>query len=300
MTQREYLEEINTKLMAELVKNEKALPPGFNRQRFCLNCISVIKDMLTDPKKVENLNGIDTESIVTTLIKGAYLGLDFFNGECYAIPYKGQIKFQTDYKGELKLCKKYSKNKIKDIFAKLVREGDEFYEEVDSGDQKIVYKPKPFSESPIKGVFAVVKYMDGSMMYETMSLAEVEKVRNTYSKAKNSQAWTDSYGEMVKKTCLRRLCKFIDLDFDSIEAMSAFRDGGDADFGQISTRSQKSSEILDVSAQIQQANQAQLPDHGQKPTVQQMTQSKQKQPVPNPADARPVELPYEAEEFVMG
>lgn len=53
-----------------------------------------------------------------------------------------------------------------------------------------------------------------------------------YSKAKDSQAWKSSTGEMYKKTVLRRLCKLIDLDFDNIEQQKAYEDGGDAVFNQ--------------------------------------------------------------------
>lgn len=66
-------------------------------------------------------------------------------------------------------------------------------------------------------------FKDGSMLYDTMGKEEIENVRNTYSKAANSQAWVSSTGEMYKKTVLRRLCKLIDLDFDNIEQMRAIR-----------------------------------------------------------------------------
>ena len=142
------------------------------------------------------------------------------------------LTFQTDYKGEIKLCKRYSKNKIKDIFAKVVRQGDFFMEEVDGGKQNVKYRPKPFSNEQMIGVFAIVVFEDGSMMYDTMSSEDIENVRNTYSKAKDSQAWKSSTGEMYKKTVLRRLCKLIDLDFDNIEQQKAYEDGGDAVFNQ--------------------------------------------------------------------
>ena len=175
---------------------------------------------------------MNPETIPVCLAKAAYLGLDFFNGECYAIPYGGNLSFQTDYKGEIKLCKRYSKNKIKDIFAKVVREGDEFSETIDSGRQNVYFKPIPFSDKEMVGAFAVVLFEDGSMMYDTMSKNDIENVRNTYSKAKDSQAWRSSTGEMYKKTVLRRLCKLIDLDFDNIEQAKAYEDGGDAVFNQ--------------------------------------------------------------------
>ena len=46
----------------------------------------------------------------------------------------------------------------------------------------------------------------------------------------NSTAWKCTKGEMYKKTVLRRLCKFVDLDFDNVDQMKAYEDGGDVDF----------------------------------------------------------------------
>lgn len=232
MTVEQWYGTIKTGLTKKLTENKEALPAGFNQQRFILNCITVIQDMMKDDKKKAQLEKINPETIPVCLAKAAYLGLDFFNGECYAIPYGGNLSFQTDYKGEIKLCKRYSKNKIKDIFAKVVRQGDFFMEEVDGGKQNVQYRPKPFSNEQMIGAFAIVVFEDGSMMYDTMSSEDIENVRNTYSKVKDSQAWKSSTGEMYKKTVLRRLCKLIDLDFDNIEQQKAYEDGGDVVFNQ--------------------------------------------------------------------
>ena len=206
MTVEQWYGTIKTGLTKKLTENKEALPAGFNQQRFILNCITVIQDMMKDDKKKAQLEKINPETIPVCLAEAAYLGLDFFNGECYAIPYGGNLCFRTDYNGEIKLCKRYSKNKIKDIFAKVVRQGDFFMEEVDGGKQNVQYRPKPFSNEPMIGAFAIVVFEDGSMMYDTMSSEEIENVR--------------------------RLCKLIDLDFDNIEQQKAYEDGGDVVFNQ--------------------------------------------------------------------
>lgn len=227
MTEKQYLSTVQEKIGSVLAGNTAALPKDFNRQRFELNCIAVMKS------KIKDWSGIKPETVAETFAKGAFLGLDFFNGECYAIPYKGDVEFQTDYKGEIKLCKKYSKNPIKDIYAKNVRQGDFFEEEIVNGNQTINFKPEPFSDKPIIGSFAVIVFKDGSMIYDTMSVAEMEGIRKNFSKAANSPAWTKTPGEMYKKTVLRRICKLIDLDFDSYEQQKAFEDGGDFDPGNV-------------------------------------------------------------------
>lgn len=218
-----YLVTIHEQLNTSLERQVEALPKDFNKQRFLQNCMTVLQDGQADFAKC------DPNSVVRTLLKGAFLGLDFFNGECYAIAYNDKVQFQTDYKGEVKLCKKYSSNPIKDIYAKVVREGDEFVENIENGQQTICFHPKAFNDGEVIGAFAVCLYKDGSMIYDTMTKKDIENTRKAFSKQANGKAWTNAYGEMCKKTVLRRLCKLIDLNFDTAEAMQAFEDGSEFD-----------------------------------------------------------------------
>lgn len=228
------LKQTNNMLATMLERESGALPKNFNPLRFKQNALAVLNDLDITKMKGQEFN------LARCLMKGAYLGLDFFNKECYVITYGGQPQFMTDYKGEEKLCKKYSINPIKDIYAKLVREGDFFEEVIDSGKQYINFKPVSFNTSNIIGAFAVVYYKDGSMAYETMSKAEIEYIRDNFSKSKNGSAWTKSFGEMAKKTVLRRLCKHIELDFDNIEQGKAWEESSGMEFKNEPVESEKS------------------------------------------------------------
>lgn len=216
-----YLLAVYEDLNTRLERQSEALPKDLNKQRFVQNCMTVLTE--------NDFSKCDSKSVARTLMKGAYLGLDFFAGECYAINYGGKVQFQTDYKGELKLCKKYSSNPIKDIYAKVVREGDEFEEVITNGQQTINFRPKAFNNGEILGAFAVCLYKDGSMIYDAMSKEEIDNTRKNFSKMSSGPAWTKSYSEMAKKTVLRRLCKLIDLNFDFSEQFEAFEDGSGFD-----------------------------------------------------------------------
>lgn len=221
---------IHNNLEKLLDSKREAMPTNFNKTRFLQNCMTVLQD-------TSGIAECSPVSVARTMLKGAFLGLDFFNKECYAIIYKGQVEFQTDYKGEVKLAKKYSTKPVKEIYAKLVRAGDDFSEEIISGNQTINFKPLPFNNGEIVGAFAVVIFQDGTMHYDTMSTEEIEKIKVNFSRKSNktgeySKAWVVTPGEMYKKTVLRRLCKTIDLDFDTIEQQQAFEDAGDVDFNQ--------------------------------------------------------------------
>lgn len=239
---KEFLMAVHDDLSKSLERQISALPKEFNSQRFIQNCMTVLQDGQSDYSKC------DPRSVVRTLLKGSYLNLDFFNGECYAIAYGNTVSFQTDYKGEIKLCKRYSSNPIKDIYAKVVREGDVFEEVIENGNQSINFKPIPFNNGEIIGAFAICLYKDGSMIYDTMSKDEIEHTRKTFSKQASGKAWTNSYGEMCKKTVLRRLCKLIDLNFDTTEAMQAFEDGSAFDVK--GTEKKEPEKAVDVMADI--------------------------------------------------
>lgn len=214
---------IHNNLNKLLESKREALPTNFNKTRFLQNCMTVLQD-------TKDIQKADPVSVARTMLKGAFLGLDFFNRECYAIVYGNQVQFQTDYKGEVKLAKKYSVRPIKDIYARLVREGEVFEEEIIGGIQSFRHVPDSMSNGEIRGAYAVALFEDGGMIFEAMSAAEIEETRKNYSKQPNGQAWTKSKGEMYKKTVLRRLCKNIELDFDTIEQAEAFEDGSGFDF----------------------------------------------------------------------
>lgn len=230
-------------LSDKLVSVESALPKDFNRGRFIQNCLAVTNSNL-DFKKVNK------NEIIQGLLKGAFLGLDFMKRECYLIPYGTSVQFQTDYKGEVKFTKKYSTRKITDIYAKVVREGDFFEEVITDGKPSINYKPQPFSSANIIGAFAVVLFRDGGMLYEVMSVDDINSVRNNYSRASQSNAWKNSFDEMCKKTVLRRLCKHIDTDFESIEAEQAWEEGSGMEFEGDVLPTNDPDEVIDVFAEV--------------------------------------------------
>lgn len=232
----ELMVQIQSKLEGMLTEQIKAFPEGFNQTRFLQNCMAV----LADTKDIEQCRPL---SVVRTLIKGAYLDLDFFRKECYVVPFNNNIgtkdapkwvkdaQFLTDYKGERKLCMKYGRG-VKDIYAKLVQEGDLLEIKIEDGVQKLNFTPKQFNDGEIQGAFAVVLMDDGTTKIETMSKKELEGIRNNYSKIPNSPAYAKSLGEMYKKIVMRRVCKMVDLHFNTHEQESAYEDGGDAEFKQ--------------------------------------------------------------------
>lgn len=201
-----------------LKAQKEALPRDFNITRFVNNSLALLNGNEVLAKFAKQYG---TVQIKAGLLRGAYLGLDFMNSEAFLIPYGETLNFMPSYRGMIKLCIKYSSRPINTIYAKIVREGDEFLEEIVNGQPSITFRPKPFNQAPMVGCFAVCLYKDGGMIYEVMSKADVEQCKRA-AKRSNSPAWS-FYSEMAKKTVLRRLAKSIPLDMDDklSDAMNA-------------------------------------------------------------------------------
>lgn len=216
--------EFDVVLYKELEKDKSAMPSDLNLMRFKNNAIAYLagNDVLKEYVEKYGQKGYAQMQIIKGFVQSAHFGLDFLNGEAYLVPYKEKLNFMPSYKGQVKLCMRYATRPIKTIYAKLVREGDEFEEAVINGEPTINFHPKPFNNDNIIGAFAVCLYKDGGMVCESMSLADLEQCHKS-SKAPNSPAWQKFRGEMFRKVVLRRLSKLIPIDIDEklAEAMNA-------------------------------------------------------------------------------
>lgn len=207
-------------LSSDLESHKGALPANFNVERFVQNSVALLNgnDVLANFARQYG-----TAQIKQGLLRAAYQDLDALNAEVYLIPYGSQLQFMPSFKGMTKMAKRYSTRKVKDIYSKVVRDGDTFEETIVNGQPSINFTAKPFNNGEPIGVFAVCLFEDGGMLYETMSKDEVEKCRKS-SKAQNSPAWKNFWSEMARKTVMRRLCKSITLNMDS-EAQEMFNAG---------------------------------------------------------------------------
>ena len=189
---------------SELDRISGALPSDFNKQRFALNFVSLIQE---DAK----LQKYPKEVLATALVRSAQDNLDALNQEVYIHEgYGGKLAYTISYKGLKKMAIEKSVKPIDNIYSKLIKEGDEFDEEFVNGQAHIHFKSKFGNTGKIIGVFSVCTFKDGSEIYEVMTKEEIDACK---AQSKNSQAWVKFYGEMAKKSCCRRLCKQITLDF---------------------------------------------------------------------------------------
>lgn len=178
---------------------QMALPNQLSIERFT-------RVALTSLRKTPALLDCDPSSVIGSIIQAAQLGLepDGVLGQAYLIPYKGQCQLQVGYRGFINLSRR--SGEIKSFSAQVVRDGDAFKYEYGT-EAMLRHRPADDNDdAAITHVYSVVEYANGGSDFEVMTKAAVEKIRAT-SKAPNSPAWAEHWGEMAKKTVMRRHSK---------------------------------------------------------------------------------------------
>ena len=119
----------------------------------------------------------------------------------YLVPFKGRITFMPSYMGLVDML--LNNGLVRKIEAHAVFEGEEF-EVVYGTNAHLHHVPNPWGKRDkehLKGCYYYVELSDGTPMYDTMSLEEIEAIRKrspSSSQGKQSP-WDTDYIEMAKK-----------------------------------------------------------------------------------------------------
>ena len=134
------------------------------------------------------------------------LTLNPANGYAYLVPRDGAIVLDISYKGLIKIAT--DAGSITWARADLVHEADEF---TYHGPAMIPdHKANPFKDrGEVIGAYCIAKTNEGDILTEVMDMAELEKIRSksqAYAK-KKSGPWAEWFGEMARKTVIKRASK---------------------------------------------------------------------------------------------
>ena len=196
---------------------KKALPSVITPERFTRMILSALS---TTPK----LGACTPKSFLGAMMSAAQLGLEPNTplGQAYLIPYKNkgvdEVQFQIGYKGLIDLA--YRSGEVSLVQAHIVYENDTF--ECEFGlEPKLVHKPADKDRgNPIK-VYAMFKTKNGGYGFEVMSMDDVRRHAEKYSKAYSysSSPWQSNFEEMAKKTVLKRVLKYAPLKSDFVRGI---------------------------------------------------------------------------------
>lgn len=181
------------------------LPASYNVERFKMQALAVIA-------KNTDLLQCNGGSIVFAVTQAAELGLDLSPslGEGYLIPYKLKgvmtAQFMPGYRGLVKLAVK--SGMVKSIESRIVYAGDEF--EYEYGTTPYIrHKPNltaSHKTDEVICVYGTATLDSGEKVIEIMTLEDVANIRR---RARSQNIWESDFGEMARKTVIRRLIKYI-------------------------------------------------------------------------------------------
>lgn len=188
-----------------------------------LNADRIIRVAMTSIQRTPQLLECDPISLVGAVIQSSQLGLepDGILGHAYLVPFRNtkknrmEVQFIPGYKGLIDLARR--SGQVNRISAHVVYENEPFTMEY--GTKEILeHKPLPPStRGNRKGVYAVAVLNDGSAHFEWLWDEEIEAVKRQ-SKAANFGPWKTHEDEMVRKTAIRRLVKYLPLSVELAKA----------------------------------------------------------------------------------
>ena len=197
----------------------KALPATIGAERFCRIATTAVTQ---NPA----LATCSPQSFIGAMLTAASLGLEVNSplGHAYLIPYGSNCQFQLGYRGMIELA--HRSGDIKSIEAHVVYANDDFDFEFGL-NPKLKHKPAKRDRGDAAWVYAVYHTKDDGYGFEVMSVEEINRHRDKYSKAKNSP-WNSEWEGMAKKTVLKRVLKYAPLKTEFVRAMVSDETSTDA------------------------------------------------------------------------
>lgn len=221
------------KLMPQM---KMALPRHLTPERLLRVTMTAVQ---ATPKLLE----CDRKSFFGAIMTCAQLGLepDGVMGQAYLVPFKGRVQFIAGYRGLLSLAR--NSGEISSIQAHEVCENDEFDYEYGL-EEKLEHRPADGERGDITHFYAYAKFKDGGHVFEVMSRAQVDAVRDGSEgykafKAGNikSTPWESHYIQMGRKTAIRRLANYLPMSVQRAVAIEDAVDRGQSastdDFGDV-------------------------------------------------------------------
>ncbi len=182
------------------------LPGHITPERFARVAITA---MTKTPKLME----CTKESLLRCMMDCSSLGLEPNGRDAHLIPYGNTCTLIVDWKGLVSLARRSGDVVI--FRAELVKENDEFSWQNGRVQHAINWRS---DRGAIQAVYSYVQFKDGSEDWEVMTLAEVKDIQNK-SKAGRSGPWITDFGEMAKKTAIRRHSKRLTLSPEFQDAL---------------------------------------------------------------------------------
>jgi recombination protein RecT len=194
----------------------KVLPPHVSPEKF-------MRVVMTAIASSPELGKADRRSLLTSAIKCAQDGLLPDGREAAFVVFKTKDKASGNFVQKVQympmvygiLKKVRNSGELLSLTCNVVAEHDDFRYWIDDAGEHVTHEPNVTvaDRGKLRAVYAIAKTRDGGVYTEVMSLGQIEQVR-AVSKAKDAGPWVEWYGEMARKTVIRRLSKRLPMSTD--------------------------------------------------------------------------------------
>lgn len=150
------------------------------------------------------------QAVVNAVTNIAAIGISLnpAKKQAYLVPRDGKVCLDISYMGLMDLA--MASGAIRWAQAELVHASDRF--ELNGLDRPPTHSFNPFGgdRGDIVGAYVVVKTSDGDYLTTCMSKADIDAIMNRSQSVKSgkSSPWKTDYGEMAKKTVVKRAYKY--------------------------------------------------------------------------------------------
>lgn|SRR3990167_222739 len=194
--------------METLIKEiEKQIPVSETNMRMLASREVIYALMAMD--KNEKLSKCPLKEIATAIINVVKTGLTLnpIMREAYLIPKKGVCKLEPSYMGLSKIL--MSDGSVKNFTAELHWEGDDFTEEKGTSPRikHIPYYINGKAKGKLRGAYSVAVLEGGIVSHNYMTREELSVIMGRSEAYKNNakaSTWFTDFGEMCKKTVMKR------------------------------------------------------------------------------------------------
>lgn len=176
----------------------------------------VLNTMVRNP----DLQLASLESVLDAIRVSATLKLEPTGilGEGYILKYGSTAQFEAGYRGLMKLARR--SGQVAAMDAQVVYERDPF--DIQLGTEpRIDHRPTVEGDrGGYRGTYAWARLVTGELVIEWMTDADVQAVRRVSRNGSGSSSpWVNHYGEMARKTVIKRLMKRLPLGADAEYAL---------------------------------------------------------------------------------
>lgn len=205
---------VETKVRGFIESNQLNLPADYSPEN-ALKSAWLILQQTQDRNKKPVLEVCDNVSVSNALLDMIVQALNPAKKQCYFIAYGKQLVCQRSYFGSVAVAKMFAG--VKDVFAQVVWEGDEFEYAIDMGNKSIVkhvQKLENVGSNPV-AAYCVLALDDGSKYTDIMTFEQVKqawkqsqmKPVDDKGKIKAGSTHDKFQEEMIRKTVINRACK---------------------------------------------------------------------------------------------